>query len=68
MRDVWGTGPQARYEKHAKYPQQGCGTATAVQRAEWPNASATGAFQQVTADLTSLALRHAWTNHTVMRL
>ena len=57
MRDVWGPGAPARYEQHARYPREGCGT----------NGSDTGAFMRITHDLIALAARHAWPNQTAHR-
>ena len=55
VRDVWGPGKRARYEKHAGYPKIGCGT----------NGSTHGAFYRIFSDLVHLATRHAWkTNST----
>ena len=46
-------GP-SRYERHAKYPREGCGT----------NGTNRGAFMRITHDLLHLAARAAWPNHT----
>ena len=68
VRDVWGPGPKARYERHQAYPRRGCGTASLEQRAQPLNGSATGAFHLITSDLVERVAKRAWRNRTAIEL